>query len=290
MIENITIGCDPEFFLRDNMTGKMVPACGLIGGSKENPLPISDKGHSIQEDNVMVEFNVPPARTADDLWSDIDFVKNFIKDKVIPKNLDILIIPSAHFEKADLMSEQAMTFGCSPDFNAWELSMNEVKLTDETLRASAGHIHIGYNNPNPDTSIAIIKAMDLFLGVQSVILDLDTERKKMYGKAGAFRFCKFGCEFRVLSNFWIVSKELTTWAFNGAMEAIEFAGCQEPISDDLRDNIVKAINTQDRDLAYSIYKKYAKPNELIEKAYIGEQEVKVATPENIEEAFKLLTT
>ncbi len=32
----------------------------------------------------------------------------------------------------------------------------------------------------------------MILGLQSVLLDPDTRRRRMYGKAGAFRFKKYG--------------------------------------------------------------------------------------------------
>lgn len=55
-----------------------------------------------------------------------------------------------------------------------------------------GHIHIGYNNPEIEKSVDIIKAMDLFLGIPSILMDKDTLRRSRYGKAGAFRFKSYG--------------------------------------------------------------------------------------------------
>lgn len=289
-IENVTIGTDPEFFLINKETGKYVPSIGLIGGSKYDPRPITNNGHCIQEDNVMVEFNVPPARSANDLWKDVDFVKNFIKNEIIPKNLDVVIKPSVHFDIEDLKSEQAQTFGCEPDFNAWELEMNSVKMSDETLRVAGGHLHIGYNKSNEQSSIAIVRSLDLFLGVQSVILDSDTERKKMYGKAGAMRFKSFGCEYRVLSNFWIENEQLTHWTFNIALEAIEFANVESKIDETLAEKVINCINNQDKELAYWIYQNYHKPNELVEQAYSKIVEEKFVKPSNLQETFKILTS
>ena len=34
--------------------------------------------------------------------------------------------------------------------------------------------------------------MDLFLGVPSILIDPDTERRKMYGKAGDYRLKEYG--------------------------------------------------------------------------------------------------
>ena len=56
--QRFTIGADPELLLL-TATGLPKSAIGLIGGTKQNPKPFGI-GH-VQEDNVMVEFNIPPA-------------------------------------------------------------------------------------------------------------------------------------------------------------------------------------------------------------------------------------
>ena len=45
--------------------------------------------------------------------------------------------------------------------------------------------------------------MDYTLGLDSLLLDSDTRRRSMYGRAGSFRFKEYGIEYRTLSNFWI---------------------------------------------------------------------------------------
>ena len=60
-----TIGADPEILLRDSdYLYRSVE--GLIGGTKNAPVPIEGlpSGFGAQEDNVMLEFNIPPATTA----------------------------------------------------------------------------------------------------------------------------------------------------------------------------------------------------------------------------------
>ena len=57
---SFSIGCDPEFFLLKNKQPHS--AIDLVGGTKEKPKPLpKGKGFSVQEDNVSVEFNIPPA-------------------------------------------------------------------------------------------------------------------------------------------------------------------------------------------------------------------------------------
>ena len=85
------------------------------------------------------------------------------------------------------MTPEAQMFGCEPDFDAWRECVNEKPCADDkNLRSAGGHIHVGgdlaINNP-----VAVIRAMDLFLGVPSTQLDAGTLRRELYGKAGCFR-------------------------------------------------------------------------------------------------------
>ena len=69
MQTSFTIGCDPELFLK-NHQDKLISVVGLIGGTKENPMPIGN-GCAIQEDNVAAEFCIPPCATEDEFVSSI---------------------------------------------------------------------------------------------------------------------------------------------------------------------------------------------------------------------------
>jgi len=256
-IDSLTIGCDPEMFLRDTKTGLFVSGIGLIGGSKEHPLPITKDGHCIQEDNVSVEFNIPPSKNADELVKHIQFVKDYISDTIAkPKGLELAVVPSALFSNDQLDNEKAQTFGCDPDFNAWTMCTNDVNRenVDPALRVAGGHIHVGYENPTDDISMELIKAMDLFLAVPAVLVDTDKRRRQLYGKAGAFRFKKFGVEHRTLSNFWIENPQLIRWVYNNLLAAVEFVNTGYSILNP--DDIVNCINNCDKELALKIIDDY----------------------------------
>ncbi len=280
-IETVTLGCDPEAFFYDEVNNKFVSAIGLVGGSKKEPKAITSEGHAIQEDNVSVEFNIPACKNSEDWWKHISFVKDYIQDTIAtPKGLKLKCVPSAIFEWADLDNEAAQLFGCDPDLNAWTLTTNEIDRTgvDKCLRVAGGHIHVGYNNPDDTTSIALIKAMDLFLAVPAVILDKDKRRRLMYGKAGAFRFKKFGVEHRTLSNFWIDTPELIEWVFNQTLAAIEFVNDGGIILSTDVDRIVKCINEGNEELAKDIIDDYnlSMPIEIKEEVVLEQHETLVA--------------
>lgn len=114
----------------------------------------------------------------------------------------------------------------------------------------------------------IIAHLDLFLGVPSILLDKDTERRKMYGKAGAFRSKPYGVEYRVLSNFWIANEELVTWCFNNVKAAIDFIDSGKEIDANDYDKIVAAINKSDKELALFLCRKYGVIHELEEKVIL----------------------
>lgn len=117
-----------------------------------------------------------------------------------------------------------------------------------------GHIHVGYDNPNGDVSIDLVRAMDLFLGVPSIILDTDDQRRIMYGKAGAYRLKKYGVEYRVLSAFFQENDILIRWVFEQTLKAIEFVNNGGIITNE--DEIIACINNSNRELAYEILDDY----------------------------------
>ena len=119
-----------------------------------------------------------------------------------------------------------------------------------------GHISIGWDDFTQEQQVDMIKAMDATVGLESVLLDFDTERKKLYGKAGCFRFTAFGIEYRSLSNFWIKTDESLKWAWNTTMKAIELvnSGKIEEVKE-LGSYIVEAINTNNKELAQELLNK-----------------------------------
>lgn len=255
LIKGLTIGADPEMFLYSETEEKFVPVCGLVGGTKKEPIPVTKEGHSLQEDNVMVEYTIPPCATRREFIDNIMFMRNYIDDTILkPKGLVSKCIASATFNAEDLKSDQALEFGCQPDFNAYTYEPNVVNRENILLRTSGGHIHIGYDKPSFVKSIEIVKALDLYLGLPSLMLDTDTERRKMYGKAGAYRIKSYGVEYRVLSTFWTASEELISWAFNATQQAIDFVNTGGIITNEA--DIIHAINTADAEIAKEILSDY----------------------------------
>jgi hypothetical protein len=257
LVHNVTLGADIEVFLKNKETGEVVSAEGLIKGSKEFPFFFMDDNpfFATSLDNIMAEFCIPPAKNSADFRSSIETAIGYITDN-IPKDLSVFAFPAARIDGKYLQTENAMLFGCHPDFDAWRNgSMNERPGGAlSNLRSCGGHIHVGYDDPDMATNLQLIKAMDIFVGLPSVLQEPDNDRKSLYGKAGAFRFKDYGVEYRTISNYYINSPELTHWAFDNTTNAVEFVNQDNKISRTEADGIQLAINKADKQLAEELCK------------------------------------
>jgi hypothetical protein len=181
-----SLGCDPEFFLKKD--NKHVTSIGLIGGDKNLPRALDDKGHAVLEDNVAVEFNIPPAHDHAAFCASIQHVMAELQ-KELP-DYEFSHESAVLFNKEDLWHPQAQEFGCEPDYNAWTNKINpRPKASDASLRSAGGHVHVGTDLDK----IQVIRAMDLFLGVPSIKLDPGTLRRQLYGKAGSLQAQALRC-------------------------------------------------------------------------------------------------
>jgi hypothetical protein len=87
-------------------------------------------------------------------------------------------------------------------------------------------------------------------------MDKDTERRQMYGKAGANRLKSFGFEYRVLSNFWLNSTDNMEWVWEQIQLIFKFANENPDFKFEDSEEVISAINNYDLELAEKIMKKY----------------------------------
>ena len=248
-----TIGCDPEFFLRQRKSGKMICAIPFIKGTKHSPEDLPSGTGNIQRDNVAVEFATNPATGPKDFIEKIQQTLMDVKDK-IPKDCELIAEPSAHFTQDQLEHPEAQEFGCSPDFNAWTIIENGAPhLEDLTFRSCGAHIHIGHQKGdknefllNFDGKIQMIRTMDAVHGIIATVLDDSKNanaRRQLYGKAGAHRPKEYGVEYRVLSNFWLKSPELVMLIYNLTKDTVELVrnGKHEKLINKIGENKIQDI-------------------------------------------------
>lgn len=261
MFTNVTIGCDPELFLKDKQ-GKFIASCDKIGGTKEAPLQIVGlpKGFAVQEDNVAVEFCIPPAHSKVEFVSNISDVIAEIRSRYVnPIGLELAFgVASHNFTPDQLEHEKAKVFGCDPDYNVYTMQENVKPESTEGLRTAGGHIHFGWDAPNDPSRHSLVRAADICLGLPSLFLDDDVKRRLMYGKAGAFRIKPYGVEYRTLSNFWVKSEELTGWVYEQAMKAVDLAenAGKKLLDPAIAAMVQMAINKNNKTVAKAVMNKF----------------------------------
>jgi hypothetical protein len=208
---NITIGADPEFFLRDKKTKKFTSAHDIVPGTKSKPHPMK-RGGFIQADGTAVEFNIPPAKTGEQFAKYIGEALEDIKEFVDTKKFDFVFNPSVTFDKEyfDSLPENTKALGCDPDFNAYTVAQNDLYAPPPATRTGSGHLHIGFSEgedvKNPDylSSCAhLVKHLDATLAVYELDWCEDKIRCETYGAAGNFRPKSYGLEYRTLGNAWL---------------------------------------------------------------------------------------
>ena len=242
------LGSDPEVFLV-NAEGKPISSIGYINADKWNPMQIPDmpKGYTLQEDNVSLEYGIPPAKSKE------AFVRSI--NAVMQKSLEYL--PELSFSKLSciifpedqMQHPMAHIFGCEPDFCAWDQKENKKpEPPHKFMRSAGGHIHV----ETKQDPYSVVQRMDLFLGVPSVLMDEGEARKQLYGKAGACRVKKYGVEYRTLSNYWIFEDKLISWVWDQTERALNYTG---DISE-YADTIIHAINYNDKQLAASLVNEF----------------------------------
>lgn len=249
----VTLGADPEMFLT-NTNGKFISSVGKFGGTKAKPRPLGKiKGMAVQEDNVAVEFNIPPSKTKKSFVSNLRTAINLIAEEARALNLQLAIVPAAEFDDDELSHPAARHFGCDPDWNVWSLAENPApRSPNKQLRSAGGHVHIAHTKDR----IGLGRACDLFLGCPSIMFDPDQKRRLLYGKAGAIRQKEYGIEYRTLSNFWIKSPELMEMVFSQIVQAIKFVDDTRSIPKEDAVKIITCINTADQKLLGELTEKY----------------------------------
>jgi len=263
--DNFLVGSDPELFIWDKYTDKPISAIDKIGGSKDLPLSLGREGFFVQEDNVLAEFNIPPSATEDAFVGNIILGMELLKQRLPSPMFELRPIASAFMPAEEIQDPRAKVFGCDPDFNAWKNGkVNEppsMEMKTGLLRSAGGHLLAGYSLTDEsimkeDVDMNIIRYCDLYLGVPSVLMDTDTQRKQLYGKSGAYRHKSFGVEYRTLSSFWLGSTNTIRWAYRNFARAIKSAGEGTFIDANTGKRIIAAINNNDKNVAKDLIQEF----------------------------------
>jgi hypothetical protein len=170
------------------------------------------------------------------------------KSKEYLPNLSFSKLSCIIFPKDQMQHPEAHIFGCEPDFDAWTKRENKKPSPPHPfMRSAGGHVHV----ETKQDQILTIRAMDLCLGVPSVLMDKGEDRKKLYGKAGAFRPKEYGVEYRTLSNFWIFDEQLIRWVWRNTERALAMGDISHE-----SERILAAINGNSKKEAKALVRDY----------------------------------
>lgn len=262
------LGTDPEFFLV-NKKGEVVGSEKLI---PKNGLKYADG--EIVRDGVQVEIKPEPSYCRQVLASYIASLVGKLAQIAELKGLAISPEPGVWVSEKEMktLSPENQVFGCSPSKNVHN-SKAKIKAdpTKYFFRSAGGHIHIGHREKNlrgvGNVSILyypeqLIPIMDIVLGNTCVLLDRhesNKERRKNYGRAGEYRIQPHGLEYRTLSNFWLRHETLMSLVVGLARQAVSMASDENLRVALLKavkmDDVTKAINENDFELAYQNFQK-----------------------------------
>jgi hypothetical protein len=205
------IGSDVECFLR-NSSDQIVNAAKHIKYNKSSPY--KKQKIKIYYDNILAEFNIPPANNGKEFLNHITNGLYLLEKLAHPCKLDLTA--AAIIDDSVAQDANAIENGCSDEINAYTLKTNtdiEDFIKNSKFRTCGGHIHIGTDDDyllDPTIKPLFVYMLDLFLGIPSVLFDKDMNqinRRQVFGRAGAYRPKSYGIEYRVLSSWWVSKPE-----------------------------------------------------------------------------------
>lgn len=254
---DISFGADPELFIREKATQKIIPADKFLPSkNKKKKVESRDDGGycgTMFFDGAQAELN-PDSNTCREIFAANLYDCLYALKRSIGKEYELWISASERVDRkllkeADL---ECRRFGCDPDINAYTGTTNKIRLdgNKHLIRYAGGHIHLGFTRSKfSDSELRdLIKTIDVITGIPATLLDIDPKsrrRRLYYGHAGDFRHQEHGIEYRTLSNFWLRSPQLTSLILGLVRSAFIIWDANEHskiFSIESPDNIQKIIN------------------------------------------------
>jgi hypothetical protein len=255
-LKHIMLGSDPEFGAVD--INSLIPksVVNILGGTKSDPLDLG-RGCGRQEDNVGAELTIPPCETVEEFVDYITYGRKQIDNILSEANLKTVTESSLQYPFSELMSPQAREFGCEPSFCVYtrQHSPRPSPCDVGNTRSFGFHLHASWRGPdNIQTIEELIRTMDVYLGLPSLLIDKDTERRRIYGNAGDFRIKVYGLEYRTLGGKLLKDEETIKFVFNNAMKAFEDYNEKANIDQIIKNQVEirNAIDTSNEEVAVQL--------------------------------------
>lgn len=249
----LKVGSDPELFL--GAAGVLRDPATITCGHKDLPEDVGD-GIAFHVDNVCLEYTHVPVSTKEE-WLAVHRLAREKLSERLTGGLEAMYTPLTSITREQLANfgQEAELFRCHPDEGVWSKPV----LADLGLtRVSGGHIHLGWEEDLmvlPPIQDEAVRLCDYLIGLWGVLHEspLAATRRVYYGQAGAFRRCSYGVEYRVPSNFWLTSPELTGEIFDRAILVMTLLQDPSKVWEILgavpKEPVIEAINTCNKDLA-----------------------------------------
>lgn len=253
----MTIGGDPEIFVVDGK-GEVIPAWEFLPGK--------DKSRTYYWDGLQAEWQATVCTCLveynNSLQNDILYLTTLSREKNRKAKLslrNVIEVPQDILQNAE---QKYLEFGCSPSINVYD-DAGEPPPDPRGLpiRFAGGHIHagIGKSAYTPQIRHAVY-ALDGLLGVACVGMAEkfdDPARRRYYGRAGEIRLPTHGLEYRVLSNFWLISPAISYLVHEIFRQALKFGmtGAYSMLFKTPQDEVRRIINECDVKAARACVKK-----------------------------------
>ena len=267
--EQWKMGFDPEFFIGD-IHGNILNAIPILKQDKYNPIIISPPETKVYYDCTNLEHTTPVSGSKQEVITNFRNIFNNIQNKVLGQNYRLVSKAAHKFEKSQLESKESWEIGCSSSFDIYrsEIAPNQ-EFTDET-RTTAGHIHMSRNDLEDfDIREKTVKLLDAIVGTSLVIIGHDetsAARRKLYGKAGNFRFEKTRLEWRVPDSYYLRSPETTELVYDLIDYTLSLNGDGDKILNLTNPaQVQKAINECHKGISATILNKINLPKNLFDR-------------------------
>ena len=280
-VPRIVMGADPEIFLSKN--GKIIGSERVIpGGPLVGPAQSCNPSLSMGQvvrDGIQAELHPAPTHCRQILAENTLELLKLLGTEAAKHGakLDFSQTVTVTQKEINSLSEESRRLGCQESLNIHTPGRGlGIDPTKYQVRSAGGHMHfdltavLDANGQRIDV-LKFVPILDILVGNTSILLDDDpraAERRQVYGRAGEFRTPAYGLEYRTLSNFWLRSEMYLSLMFGLARQAIGLVYTDVRNGDDANqkqllkliklENIIKAINEADRDLALDNLKRLKK--------------------------------
>lgn len=208
----ITIGCDPELFVFDKEKDRIVPAVGLVEGTKSSPHRLTDG--TVQLDGTVVEIGTDPASSGEEWVEKLISVVGEVRE-MLGDRYELRCGAIAAYEPEDCQfSNTHFDSGCDAQYTfdrRGRLLRVNSSPYDHTAVPTGGHIHVGFGCDLPITDPVLLKSAHQFTShtPRPVINAHDLKRANMMAAVTQriVRVKSYGVELRNPSAYWLGDKD-----------------------------------------------------------------------------------